>query len=391
MAARSTREIPLNHKSTHINLYSSLDKTLVLWLPHKRGTIIFIMRPRSGAISVEWYTFLRKALGWSHPKNLVIQVPDLSLSLQVSTLPDISTNNAKTKAEGSSSQIAKRNTSLHDDGATAQHFLAASMDMIRQIDEWKEVVDFWRQTERMGLAWRQYDRLEWVHGVNEQKMYGSIGMQKTHELELRPKLHYPTDVMTEEGSSLTEPPPVEGFLIRLTSTKGKSRRPVFYKRLYFYTHDNLLFFCKPARALPPTPPKLPRTLGTQIPGSEEIVDKIPLMYAVASYPITEGQIDWVRNGNIAFQERKDEEAYREAERKINSVLRAEGFIDLCQVQEIRAMKKEELHDDIVQGDPVDFHRPVPNSSNEDGRTKELDDDRLFELMLTNGLILRLQV
>ena len=46
---RSAREIPLNRKTTKINLYSSLDKTLAIWVPWKEGRAIYILRPRSAA------------------------------------------------------------------------------------------------------------------------------------------------------------------------------------------------------------------------------------------------------------------------------------------------------------------------------------------------------
>ena len=80
---RSAREIPLNRKTTKINLFSSLDKTLVIWVPWKQGRAIYILRPRSSASSVEWYTFLRGVLGRKRPQILQVNVPDLSVSLQL--------------------------------------------------------------------------------------------------------------------------------------------------------------------------------------------------------------------------------------------------------------------------------------------------------------------
>ena len=80
---RSAREIPLNQKTTRINLFSSLDKTLVIWVPWKQGRAIYILRPRSGTSSVEWYTFLRSVLGRERPQLLQVNVPDLSVSLQL--------------------------------------------------------------------------------------------------------------------------------------------------------------------------------------------------------------------------------------------------------------------------------------------------------------------
>ena len=57
-------------------------------------------------------------------------------------------------------------------------------------------------------------------------MYGTIAMQKSHELELRPKQHYPTNLLNEGKATadLIEPTPIEGFLIRLTSQRGRDQR-----------------------------------------------------------------------------------------------------------------------------------------------------------------------
>lgn len=80
---RSTHEIPLAPKTTHVNLYSSLDKTLVIWVPWKMGTMMYILRTHSIASAVEWYTFIRNSLG-SHRTNVLhVNVPDLSVTLQL--------------------------------------------------------------------------------------------------------------------------------------------------------------------------------------------------------------------------------------------------------------------------------------------------------------------
>ena len=93
--------------------------------------------------------------------------------------------------------------------AVAGEIIARCMKMLENDPEWANVLEAWLHNEKMGLAWKRYDRLEWVHGANEQKMYGTIAMQRSHELELRPKQHYPT-VAKSDDASLEEPAPVEG-------------------------------------------------------------------------------------------------------------------------------------------------------------------------------------
>lgn len=148
----STREIPLHLKTTHVNLYSSLDKTLVLWLPHKRGQIIYIMRPRSSAISVEWYTFLRNSLGWNRQDNLVIHVPDLSASLRIIS-PFEKVEQAKMDAEQSTRDT--ESIIVREERNVANHLMKTSIDMLKETPEWSNIIKHWRDTERVGLAWKR--------------------------------------------------------------------------------------------------------------------------------------------------------------------------------------------------------------------------------------------
>ena len=76
----------MQRKATRVNLYNPLDKTVVIWTPRKhrhkeQGYLIYIMRPRSSANAMEWYTFLRTTLGWRRSQQLEIFVPDLSVRL----------------------------------------------------------------------------------------------------------------------------------------------------------------------------------------------------------------------------------------------------------------------------------------------------------------------
>ncbi|KAJ6257044.1 hypothetical protein Dda_7928 [Drechslerella dactyloides] len=384
IAKHSTREIPLNPRETRVNLYSSLDKTLCLWLPFKRGTIIFLLRPRTSAFSVEWHTFLRKALGWNRQEDLTVHVPDLSMNLRiVDPFDDAPRKNAEDEA------IFQEIRKNKDDGTVSKYIMRTSLRLLGRNKEWEEVVNRWMTNDRLGLAWRRYDRLEWVHGMNEKKMYGSMAMQKTHELELRPKVHYPTTIELETGPTVLEPAPVEGFLLRSTSKRGKEQRRIFSKKLYFYTHDNLLCFCKPTKALPPPPPKLPPKQGDRVPASDRIMETIPLIYAVSPFQIEDGEVAWMQTGNATFQERKDEDAYEEAERKVNLMLRADGFIDLAKIDYIRPYGSNNVPEQIGTGLEVGYHQPECHTSRPAGDAVGSSDDT-FEIVLTSGLAIRLQ-
>ncbi|KAJ5884818.1 hypothetical protein N7495_009328 [Penicillium taxi] len=384
-------EIGLNHKTTGVNFYSTLDKTLVLWRPSKHGTKIYILRPKSSAHAAEWYTFIRQLLGWRRPNKLPINVPDLGVSLIFKNPFQ------KLEAElGISPNDAQHTTILSRSAAgnlAAESIIRTCIKMLEGQPEWAEVLKTWSKTEKMGLAWKRYDRLEWVFGVNEENMYGTIAMQSSHELELRPRHHYSTTVNTEDKKE-EEPPPVEGFLIRLTSQKGvhQWRNKIFFKRLYFFTEDHHLLFCRPAKAYPPAPPKLSPTDETTIPSPREILNEAPISWDIDPYPVQDGDVAWLTSGNPEYVQRHDEEAYAQMKRNAHNMINSDGYIDLCKVREVRHIHRGSSPADanIQDGPAVDFNPEAADSRQEDGATKQFEDDRIFEMVLENDLIVRLQ-
>ena len=389
----------LGRKVAKVNLYSALDKSVVVWTPSSRGTRIYIMQARTGSHAVEWYTFLRNVLGWRRASELQINIPDLSVSLRI--------DDPFEKLE--QSQIAVQETedgeeeeailrTMKEEEAVASNLIKRCLSMLDTSKEWSDILDAWCKGERIGLAWKRYDRLEWIHGANERKMYGTIAMMKSHELELRPKSHYPTTAITRKKKTLTEPAPVEGFLIRLTSQRGVDRKLgwLFFKRLYFSTHDQYLVFSRPANATPPPPPKLPFSGNSRVPTAHQIADKIPLIYAVNPYPVRDGEIEWLsaeHSGTPQSRRLHDQDAQDEAERKADILLNCDGYINLCDVIKVRKVRRgaTQADDNIESGSDVDFDAEVEDTTRDDGATKEFNDDRTFELVLRNGLIIRLQV
>lgn len=385
-------EVRLNHKDTKVNLYSALDKTIVIWHPCRHGNKIYIVRPKSTVHAAEWYTFIRQILGWRRPSNLPINVPDLGVSLVFKHPFD------QLEAQLGVKSNDNRHTTILSRAAALERLAAPAIiksciEMLEGRPEWSEVLKTWSKTEKMGLAWKRYDRLEWIFGANEENMYGSIAMQSTHELELRPRYHYPTATKSA-GAKEVEPPPIEGFLIRLTSQKGLHQRmnKMFFKRLYFYSQDHFLLFCRPAKACPPTPPRLIPLEESSIPTARQIMDEMPMSWDIEPYPIQDGEITWLTNGNPEFVQRHDEEAYAQLQRNVHNIGQADGYIDLCKVRAVRNMQHGSTPADpnISEGPAVDFHPEPDDTRRDDGTTKEFEHDRTFELALENGLVIRLQ-
>ncbi|KAF7196856.1 hypothetical protein HII31_01774 [Pseudocercospora fuligena] len=390
-------ELLLSNSRTHVNLFSALDKTLCIWTTGNRRTTIYYLRAPSTASAVEWYTFLRGVLGHGRAKTLQVNIPDLSVSLRLDD-PFRSLEASQTLAQAAEGDDEALMKAVNDEKGAAAAIVSRCMEMLKQSPEWADVLQAWAQNGRVGLAWKRYDRLEWIYGQVEQRMYGTIAMQRTHDLELRPKDHYPMTTKPVNGDALQEPPPVEGFLIRLTSQKGKEQKlgRMMFKRLYFSTYNQYLVFLRPAKATPPPPPKMPsRDSDSNVPSAKEISAQVPLAYEVEPYPLEGDHIAWLDTEGVRSlkeQEDWDKAAATEAERNTNMVFSCDGFIDLCDVQAVRNFSEgaSPADENIDEGEDVDFHVQVDNTLQDDGQTTEVDSDRVFELVMKNGLAIRLQ-
>ncbi|KAL2818910.1 Pleckstrin homology domain-containing protein [Aspergillus granulosus] len=379
-------EIALGRKAARTSLYSTLDKTIAIWNRSKRGTSIYILRPKSTTRAVEWYTFLSHISGRHRASSLAINVPDLAVSL-IFNNPFRELEVAKNQQDDEGSR-ANPNTAMADQSACLS-IIQGCMKMLENRPEWSEVLKQWSNTENMGLAWKRYDRLEWIYGSNEEEMYGSLAMQGTHELELRPKQHYDTSVGFGANRQ-EEPLPVEGFLIRLTSQKGAHQRMnrMFAKRLYFFSQDHYLFFCQPSQALPPAPPRLCEE-GAGIPSTQEILDATPLSYMIDPFPVENGDISWLSNGNADHLKRHDEDAYAQMHRNVHNLTNAEGFINLCHVQEVRYIQEDPTPSNGRGGRDAGVNTPRTNPA-EQSNPSGSDDDAGFQMLLNNGLAIRFQ-
>lgn len=381
-----------------VNMFSSLDKTLCVWTTELGKTKVYYLRPTSGATSVEWFTFLSTVLGKKRAETLQVNVPDLNVSLRLDD-PFRALETSKTlseAAEGNDDALAQ---AMNEERGAAGAIVTRCCDMLKERQEWGDILNVWAEKERIGLAWKRYDRLEWVHGAVEQRMYGTIAMQKTHDLELRPKDHYPQTAKSRgQNAVLEEPPPVEGFLIRLTSQRGQSKRwgKVTFKRLYFTTQNQYIIFLRPAHATPPPPPKMKVDSSGNVPSSKQLTDDVPLVYDIDPYPLdNDCNVRWLDpeiNEPTANLAAYDAQAEQESERNRKILLGCDGFINMSDIRHVRKMQRgaHPADEDLDSGSDVNFHAHVPDRPGADGRTSELDDDRTFELLLKNGLVIRLQ-
>ncbi|KAL5116138.1 hypothetical protein ACEQ8H_005914 [Pleosporales sp. CAS-2024a] len=394
---KAAYQVPLGRKTSKVNLYSSLDKSMVISTPEKRGKLIFIMQARTASNAVEWYTFIRHIVGWRRASELQINIPDMSLSVRIAN-PFAKLEESQTQMQQAEDIEQAMLKTMQEEQTVASELVRKCLAELEEAPQWAHVLDSWIRDQRIGLAWKRYDRLEWIHGANERKMYGTIAMLKSHDLELRPKTHYPTTAVTrKKHKTLTEPVPVEGFLIRLTGQSGRAKRLglLYHKQLYFASHDQYLVFSRPTKVTPPPPPKLPAARSSAVPQADAIRAAIPESWAVNPFPIKDAYIEWLSPGNSGTPESRrlhDEDAADEAARKGYNLLNCDGYINMADVVKVRKAKlgASPVDEDLEEGSDVDFDEHVDDTTREDGATNDIDMDRTFELEVKNGLIIRLQ-
>jgi hypothetical protein len=149
-------------------------------MPVSRGTRIFIMQARTASNAVEWYTFLRNVMGWRRSDELQINIPDMSVSLRISD-PfrnlEASQNQAQEATESDNEEAILK--TMQEEQAVAESLIKRCLAQLEDSSEWADVLQSWMTNQRIGLAWKRYDRLEWLHGANERKMYGTIAMVRS--------------------------------------------------------------------------------------------------------------------------------------------------------------------------------------------------------------------
>ncbi|KAG5358187.1 Meiotically up-regulated gene 56 protein [Yarrowia sp. B02] len=394
-------------KHVNVSLYSSLDKTIALWYTGKRETVIYILRARSAYSSIRWFAFFSEILGARRDKEMHVRVPDLAVVVTVRVswrkfrLIDeyISRNLMATKSKSGAVLTARAH----------QYITEKALKALADNPRFKTTVEDWVKNKRVGLGWRRYDRLEWVQGFGEQELHGSWALNRTHDLELRVKEHY-GDKITIKGEELVEPTPIEGHLVRLKSwnnqlgtfSKKQGIGKLLYKNLYFSTHDYFLFFAKPGNAILPLPDE---DLKCQESYNEEQREWV---YEIAPFKSEEGTgqmkgtpiIKWLKPGitESEFQKR-DSIALHNMQRRAAQIIKADGFINLLEVTEVRATKRQDSIDSNIGNadNNVDFDgsrilhgQTSLGLGGEDGQVDSFDEHKTFELVMENGLIVRLQ-
>jgi hypothetical protein len=315
---------------------------------------------------------LRRALGGSVPSIVEVRCPALDVSLRLD-LP------------------AHESWALIYQAFSRQRVLGLCTESLRRIPEWKYLMDSMTHEGEGGmeLAWRSQNIIDWINvddGVDGQPRGWSAlwGLAlrpqgKAAHLEFRKARHYATHLHLKDDTRLVEPPAVEGYLDRIRANTQTRHAQ------YITTHDGLLVFAAHAHAYAPAPP------GTNHSPTESVSDSTHTP---------------------------------ESRRGAEQILAADGVIDMRSVVHVRRAfqlvmaKRDAAPEPVAQGmayaarfrppweEDNANERPVEEtpSDNEDEGGEEglakhnhsaaskgqLRMRRSFELVLTNGQIIRLE-
>uniref|UniRef100_A0A060T2G2 ARAD1C31592p n=1 Tax=Blastobotrys adeninivorans TaxID=409370 RepID=A0A060T2G2_BLAAD len=340
---KSSLDITLGRKDDfNVSLYSSLDKSIALVKRLPRGySRIYILQARSSMHALEWLLFLSTINGTRPLPPLTLNVPDLKLEAQL----DLSIEKLRSVTREKPVQWIRYSdltSFISVKSRLAAIVLEDALKTLTEVDTIKKYIDEnWDGKVKLGLAWRRYDRLEWLYDIKEAQFSSSWAMLRSHNLELRPKCPYSIPVTVEDGSTMEEPTAIEGFLSRLNSwMPGGRGKGFFFRKSYLHTHDNLLFYCRANRAIPPYPESSDPSMTL-----EELAQSIPIVYDTAPFRLDDvtGRIHWITPNltDETFQTR-DKAAMFEIQRRVAMIERSSGFIDLTEVVEVRATETDNI-------------------------------------------------
>lgn len=314
----------------HAQFYSDTDKTILIVVPSEEGhSTVFIFRTHNQVAAFSWLFVVKLAQRFNFGNVLTINVPKLSISLQVEIPLEVIYNLVHWR----------NNAKIHTLAIGYRVEYSPLLEYLREYIE-KEMAaryntvlsDFARYYDEPWFCYKRYDLLEWVKNDSECFYLQSLLLGDEYSLEIRDMGHYPGNVKIDD-KIIEEPVPIEGFLSRLTNISGKEQSFLrsFYKMLYFFTSKNLLFYTAYYQAVPPSPNNNLIT-GTN---SAQTINDLPQVFECSTFPISENDhIYWLHGDEF---EHYDKIAQGEFTRKVDQIVKAKGFIDMARIKEIKVI------------------------------------------------------
>ncbi|ANZ77169.1 BA75_03982T0 [Komagataella pastoris] len=387
---RNNLDFKMNHYNTKVALYNTLDKTLSVCTNafKDRPNRIYILKCRTRSSSTRWLSLLNTVLGKKKPDFFSISLPALNISIDMFIPPDTYRRllNESLEFESSSRVFYKEKGYAVKPLPFLEYMGKLVIGSLKDMKNQKIInaVESFSELLNFGFTFRNYDRLEWFLEEDLKLLYASWPLCKTHVLEMRKLEHYPREVESNQ-LLLHEPSPLEGFLVRLSSRSSRKRtgflsRPV-YKLEYFFTNDNLLFFSRYYKAVPPLRSFRVFMAEEQYMNDDSLEDLASRdeVYEHCPYPLDdEGHIKWLKPGASAHTVQEgDLKASNELKRRIIALMKTESAINLCDVVEVVPVPSSRVPAIVSIAKELTWKGIFPKTTNQEDNTS-------FELVLSDN-------
>lgn len=428
-------KIVLSKEDTKVRFFNLLDRALKVSKEHRKIIVNYILLFHSSLTSITWMNLLKSFTGDTRRlerETIFIKVPLLDVSFNICNMNKLYHKALVTSFENSNSEYISlkvtpngyhfKKMGVMDEILTMiqrsiNNYLMSngkfrSQDHQRKVDEFLNLLTNDRRF--LSLAFRKFDRLEWLVGKEESLKYTLWSILGTYfDLELREFVHDDVSLLYDPSHPM-EPLPFEGFIVRLTNRRGKNRSRMgrnYFKLMYGYTCSELLFLQHFYHAIP----AFGKGAKEFITPNGQIIDMDKAethaqyikdgAYTYRPFQSTDGRhIDWL-DDNIRNVEDHDLDAIHEAERRSVLIANSSCIIDLTQVEKVSPVNSKDV-DKLVKaaGKTVwhqdrdinmeyfhhGIHKHKIDQSNVDPFDFE-DNDNVFEMFLCNGKRIQFQV
>ncbi|SCU90396.1 LADA_0F03752g1_1 [Lachancea dasiensis] len=359
---------------------------------------IYLLKCCSTASAENWLLFFQRSLGlFSLPKRVTINIPEAPATLDIPLPTELRDHlDKRTYVEEEELKLLNLPRGYKPISFPLTRYLELIIvNKLLQSGYVKSISKWAHANIITGLCWKHYDRLEWCSRDQYELTVGGMALRNSHSLEFRSVIHYPRSVKLNSGETLTEPCGVEGFLMKCTDRYGRETENIFhtayYRFLYFFSSDGLLFFMNSFKGLPPLPDHFlskSENCSYDIGEVEKEMINIPKAYEHNPYPLDlNNHIQWLEeNMNPKDFEEKDNVALTAMWRKIAHIIKADKVIDLTEVVSVCKLKPVKEQKNTLR------FKILARANNFVWKTSRSVDDTInsiFTLSMSNGLHVRL--
>lgn len=338
-----------------VGIYSNLDKSIFIQKPGRKDSNgsheassddeeeydslkIYILKCSTLLSSGKWYNLLRGATQMRDKLTQIsLKVPEADISVDINLREAVVKELIKSENGIDDLKLCVLRRGYRVLQSPLMRFLIVTIFEELKKADLLEVLQKWELANIiLGCSYKHYDMLQWCSNSSIGSFFETYSLFKSCVLEFRPYMPSPKQSLTGDGCILTEPSPIEGFLITLTNRIGKegSRlRKLYFRPSYFFTNDNLLFFSSCFKACPPSSSKEMDVRSLQ---KGDRIDSLPNVYEQDPYPLDlSSHITWLK-GDLTAKEFESNDLYALNcfRRRVDQILKAEGVIDLCEIEEI---------------------------------------------------------